>query len=82
MHPLERLVNLVALLLESPLPLTFDQIRDAMPEAYAQQEVATAKRMFERDKDILRDIGVPIEVTATDPWDVEQGYTIPKDRYY
>jgi proteasome accessory factor B len=82
MHPLERLVNLVALLLESPRPLTFDQIRDAMPEAYAQQEAATAKRMFERDKDILRDIGVPIEVGATDAWDVEQGYTIPKDRYY
>jgi proteasome accessory factor B len=82
MHPLERLVNLVALLLESPRPLTFDQIRDAMPEGYAQQEVATAKRMFERDKDILRDIGVPIEVSSTDAWDVEQGYTIPKDRYY
>jgi proteasome accessory factor B len=82
MHPLERLVNLVALLLESPRPLTFEQIRDAMPEAYAQQETATAKRMFERDKDILRDIGVPIEVSATDAWDVEQGYTIPKDRYY
>jgi proteasome accessory factor B len=82
MHPLERLVNLVALLLESPRPLTFDQIHDAMPEAYAQHEVATAKRMFERDKDILRDIGVPIEVGSTDAWDVEQGYTIPKDRYY
>jgi predicted DNA-binding transcriptional regulator YafY len=82
MHPLERLVNLVALLLESARPLTFDQIRDAMPEAYAQQEVATAKRMFERDKDVLRDVGVPIEVAATDAWDVEQGYTIPKDRYY
>jgi proteasome accessory factor B len=38
--------------------------------------------MFERDKDILRDVGVPIEVAATDPWDVEQGYTISKDRYY
>jgi proteasome accessory factor B len=82
MHPLERLVNLVALLLESSRPLTFDQIRDAMPEAYAQAEVATAKRMFERDKDILRDVGVPIDVSATDPWDVEQGYTIPKDGYY
>jgi proteasome accessory factor B len=82
MHPLERLVNLVALLLESPRPLTFEQIRDEMPEAYAQGETATAKRMFERDKDILRDVGVPIEVAATDPWDVEQGYTIPKDEYY
>ncbi len=82
MHPLERLVNLVALLLDSPRPLTFEQIRDAMPEAYAQDEVSTAKRMFERDKDILRDVGVPIEVAPTDAWDVEQGYTIPKDRYY
>jgi len=82
MHPLERLVNLVALLLESPRPLTFDEIRDAMPEAYAQQEVPTAKRMFERDKDILRDVGVPIDVAATDAWDVEQGYTIPKREYY
>ncbi len=82
MHPLERLVNLVALLLESPRPLTFEQIREAMPEAYAQGEIATAKRMFERDKDILRDVGVPIEVAGTDAWDVEQGYTIPKDRYY
>jgi len=82
MHPLERLVNLVALLLESPRPLTFDQIRDAMPEAYAQGEIPSAKRMFERDKDILRDVGVPIEVASTDVWEVEHGYTIPKDRYY
>lgn len=82
MHPLERLVNLVALLLESPRPLTFDQVRDAMPEGYGQGEVATAKRMFERDKDVLRDTGIPIEVVSTDVWDVEQGYTISKDEYY
>jgi predicted DNA-binding transcriptional regulator YafY len=82
MHPLERLVNLVALLLESHRPLTFEEIRDAMPEAYAQDETPTAKRMFERDKDILRDIGVPIQVSATDAWDVEQGYTIDKREYY
>ncbi len=82
MHPLERLVDLVALLLESPRPVTFDHIRDTMPEAYGQEDVASAKRMFERDKDVLRDIGVPIEVVPTDVWDVEQGYVIPKDRYY
>ena len=82
MHPLERLVNLVALLLESPRALTFDEIRDAMPEAYAQDETPTAKRMFERDKDILRDIGVPIRVRPTDAWEVEQGYAIDKHEYY
>lgn len=82
MHPLERLVNLVALLLDSRRPLTFGQIRAKMPEAYGQEDLQSAKRMFERDKDVLRDVGVPIDVVATDVWDVEQGYVIAKDRYY
>jgi proteasome accessory factor B len=82
MQPLERLVNLVALLLDSRVPLTFEQIRGKLTEAYGHGDVSSAKRMFERDKDILRDIGVPIEVVGTDVWETEQGYTIPKDRYY
>lgn len=82
MQPLERLVNLVALLLESRRPLTFEQIREKLAEAYEHEDVASAKRMFERDKDVLRDIGVPIEVVPVDAWDTEQGYTIAKDRYY
>jgi len=80
-HPLERLINLVALLLEARRPMTFDQIREIMP-AYQQQDAASAKRMFERDKDVLREVGVPVELEPTDAWDVEQGYRIPKDRYY
>ena len=42
----------------------------------------SVKRKFERDKDMLRAYGVPLEMTGTDVWDVEQGYIIPKDRYY
>jgi predicted DNA-binding transcriptional regulator YafY len=82
MQPLERLVNLVALLLDSPRPLTFDEIRQRMAEAYEQVDLDSAKRMFERDKGILRDIGVPIGVVAMDAWETDQGYTIPKDAYY
>ncbi|HYX80342.1 MAG TPA: DNA-binding transcriptional regulator, partial [Actinomycetota bacterium] len=82
MQPLERLVNLVALLLDSRRPLTFEEIRERMPEGYPQEDEDSAKRMFERDKDLLRDIGVPIEAVATDAWDVERGYVIRKDRYY
>jgi len=82
MQLLERLVNLVALLLDARTPLTFDDIRERMAEAYEQDEVESAKRMFERDKDILRDIGVPIEVTPTDVWESQIGYVIPKERYY
>jgi proteasome accessory factor B len=81
MHPLERLLNLVILLLETPRPLTFEQIRERLP-AYDQEGDEAAKRMFERDKDLLRDLGVPVEVASTDAWEVEQGYRIPKDRYY
>ncbi|HEX6230404.1 MAG TPA: WYL domain-containing protein [Actinomycetota bacterium] len=82
MQPLERLVNLVALLLESRTPLTFEQIREKLAEAYEHEDLNSAKRMFERDKDVLRDIGVPIEVVPVDVWDAEHGYTIDKDRYY
>jgi proteasome accessory factor B len=81
MHPLERLVNLLTLLLDSPRPLTFERIRELMP-AYAHGDTASAKRMFERDKDALRDIGVPLEVVPTDAWEVEEGYVVPPERYY
>jgi proteasome accessory factor B len=81
MHPLERLLKLVILLLETSRPLPFSEIRDKLP-GYAQEDVAAAKRMFERDKDLLRDLGIPIELGPTDVWEVEEGYLIPKDRYY
>jgi proteasome accessory factor B len=38
--------------------------------------------MFERDKDLLRDFGVPLELVDVDAWGGEQGYLIPKDAYY
>jgi len=81
MEPLERLLNLVGLLLETERPLTFDEIRRLLP-AYGGDNLDSAKRKFERDKDVLREYGVPLEMEATDVWDVEQGYTIPKERYY
>lgn len=81
MEPLERLLNLVALLLHTDRPLPFDQIRKSM-EAYGQADKSTAQRQFERDKDLLREIGIPVEVASTDAWDVEQGYRIAPERYY
>jgi proteasome accessory factor B len=80
-EPLERLLNLVALLLETPRPLTFDQIRQVL-EPYGQSNPESAKRMFERDKDVLREFGVPLELVDVDVWGTEQGYVIPKDKYY
>ncbi|HEX7247697.1 MAG TPA: WYL domain-containing protein [Actinomycetota bacterium] len=81
MEPLERLLNLVALLLETPTPLTYEQIRDTI-HAYQGDNVDSAKRMFERDKDQLRGFGIPLRLVDTDVWGTEQGYQIPKDEYY
>ncbi|MCA1727582.1 MAG: WYL domain-containing protein, partial [Actinobacteria bacterium] len=64
MEQLERLLNLLTLLLESERPLTFERIRELIP-AYQHGDVASAKRMFERDKDDLREVGVPLELTFT-----------------
>jgi proteasome accessory factor B len=74
----ERLVNLIALLLETRRPLTTDEIRAKIP-GYGDSDVAF-KRMFERDKEELREIGLPLELVATDAWEAEEGYLIRKER--
>lgn len=60
MDPLERLTNVVALLLETRVPLTFEQIADELDGQYPPG--GTARRSaFERDKALLRAEGVPIK---------------------
>ena len=78
---LERLLNLTALLLETPRPLSAVEIRDRLG-VYAAENDAF-RRAFERDKDDLRAMGVPLEVQDV-PGVVPavEGYRIPKDRYY
>jgi proteasome accessory factor B len=78
---LERLLNLTALLLETPRPLPAVEIRERLG-VYAEENEAF-RRAFERDKDDLRAMGVPLEVQDV-PGVVPavEGYRIPKDRYY
>jgi predicted DNA-binding transcriptional regulator YafY len=38
-------------------------------------------RMFERDKDVLRKLGVPLNRQALDAWEVDYGYTVDPDEY-
>lgn len=73
MRKVERLINLVALLMETRRPLTSDQIRSAV---YRDQSDVAFRRMFERDKEELRDLGIPVERVATDVWETEEGYLI------
>jgi len=78
---LERLLNLTALLLETPRPLSAVEIHDRLL-AYPRDTDAF-RRAFERDKDDLRGMGVPLEVqTVPGVIPAVDGYRIPKDRYY
>jgi hypothetical protein len=59
----ERLLSLVVCLLSSQRYLTATQIRAAVP-GYPESFDAF-KRMFERDKEELRELGIPLEMSAT-----------------
>jgi proteasome accessory factor B len=78
---LERLLNLTALLIETPRPLSATEIRDRM-EGYPDDSVAF-RQAFERDKRDLREMGIPLAVeTVPGSMPAVDGYRIPKDRYY
>jgi proteasome accessory factor B len=75
----ERLLGLVVCLLSTSRYLTADQIRQAVPGYPEQDELF--KRMFERDKEDLRDLGVPLETGLNHPFDDDPGYRIRQQAY-
>ncbi len=77
---IERILNLLAFLLTAHRPVTAEEIRNTVA-GYDQDTDAAFRRTFERDKDLLRSLGVPLEMTAIDIWEVEDGYVIPPDGY-
>lgn len=78
---LERITNLVALLLESRAPLTLERIAFELKGFYEGSDVAV-RGAFERDKALLRDLGVPIESEVLSGGDAGRtGYRIDRRRY-
>jgi proteasome accessory factor B len=75
----ERLLSLVVCLLSSRRYLTASQIRAAVP-GYPDSFEAF-KRMFERDKDELRELGIPLETGTNAGSDDEVGYRISRQAY-
>ncbi len=75
----ERLLSLVVCLLSSQRYLTATQIRAAVP-GYPESFDAF-KRMFERDKEELREIGIPLDMGTNAALDDEVGYRIPRQAY-
>ena len=75
----ERLVNLTIALLETRAPLSLDELR-RRTGYYTDGDLQSTRRMFERDKDDLRRLGVPIEVRPV-PFSEEYGYLVPRSAY-
>lgn len=79
---LERLLNLTAALLNAGHPLTSAELSEQVPGYPDLSEKATFRRAFERDKELLREMGIPIElleVPGSDP--PEPGYRIRREDY-
>jgi proteasome accessory factor B len=77
----ERLMNLVICLLHTRSYLTAERLREIIP-GYADAPSDEAfKRMFERDKEDLRDLGIPLETGSLSHFDDEVGYRIPRNDY-
>lgn len=85
---LQRLLDLLLYLAGRRYPVEIDRVMEAVP-AYAERwregdetERASVRRAFERDKDELRALGVPIETAAIGRDGTEYGYRLrPGDLY-
>jgi predicted DNA-binding transcriptional regulator YafY len=76
----ERVLNLLIYLLESPVPVTSNDVRNTV-HGYADQTDEAFHRMFERDKQVLRRLGVPLKLEPLDVWEIDEGYTVDPEEY-
>jgi proteasome accessory factor B len=77
----ERLVNLVLCLLSSRQYLPAERIRQIVPGYLDTPSDEAFFRMFERDKAVLRELGVPLETGRTPNSDGGDGYRIARRDY-
>src|SRR5438477_328090 len=75
---IERLLNLVSLLLDTRRPLSVNEIREKIP-SYGDHSDDAFHRMFERDKNDVRDLGFVIDQEDIDAWG-ETGYRIRRSQ--
>jgi predicted DNA-binding transcriptional regulator YafY len=78
---LERLLNLTATLLDTRRPLSLEELAARLEPSYPAEKAAQ-RRAFERDKETLRELGVPIVTEPVEGIGGEVGYRIPPDEYY
>lgn len=81
MDRLERLVNLVVALLDTRRPLSREELRRRVG-GYSDDPV-NFHRAFERDKDLLRQMGIPVlaEPLERGSEEAQTGYWVPRELY-
>ena len=77
----ERLMNLVIALLSTRTFITADRIRETVYGYTDSASDEAFSRMFERDKNELRDLGIPLETGRVSQFDPTEGYRINRDAY-
>jgi proteasome accessory factor B len=81
---LERQLNLAICLMATTRHLSVDEIADLV-DGYVRDGTAEGetafRRMFERDKSELRELGIPVETGGVTGWDDEVGYRIQRSDY-
>ena len=78
---LERMTNLLALLLEARRPLTAEQIVAELADYYSPNPSA-ARTTFERDKALMRELGIPISTEVLSGGDAGRtAYSIDRAHY-
>lgn len=77
---LERLLNLLAFLLTVGRSVSAEEIRQTVA-GYDPEADEAFRRMFERDKDLLRKMGIPLETVAATSVRNEVTYVIDPNKY-
>ena len=76
----ERILDLVALLLDAREPISWAELREHFPGDYGGSDDA-AERKFERDKAELVELGFPLTYVQGDD-ERRDGYIVDRDAYY
>lgn len=77
----ERLLNLVIALVNTTSRMTKEQIRQSVAGYEHAPSTEAFERMFERDKETLRELGVPVLTVTSAAHADEQGYRVDADAY-
>lgn len=76
----ERLLNLLFAFMSAAQPMSRSTVREVVAGYTESASDEAFERMFERDKDELRSLGIPVTTVTNASGEVE-GYLIPRDSY-